>query len=658
MNKQIEIIQEEVSDCGICCLASIIKYYGGDISLELLRYYTSTDNLGTNAYQIIQCAKRFGFNSYGEKCEYISSNSLPLIAHLKLKNDFFHFVVVYKIDENFITVMDPSIGMKRIRVNEFYNIFTGVVIHFKVVNEMPKNKKINFFKESLIKEIKLNKSKYLLILFLSLFILMFTLINNYEIKLLTFNNYLIYLLIFIVAINELIIYIKNMILMKCNIHFNNSIIKKFVNHIFKLPLNYLKLKQQGEVTTRFNELNDLTNNIIVFIIDIIFYIILNFIILILLSLYSFLCSFIIIFISIIYLLFNIKVYNKLVNEIKYSVNLEESYNSNILDYISNFDTIKHLNIYDYFINNIDYNLKNKNVVSYSINRKVFIVNMINNIFFGVLLLFLLLFILDSNFNISNSLIIYIFINYYISNLKNIINYYPSLIVFKTYIHKLNEFLSFKLSEKIEKENHFKKINIKNLSYRINNRLILNKINYFINSKDKIFINGPSGIGKSTLMKILNNEIIKYDGKVLIDNKDIRRFNLVNLITYVSQNDTLFNDTINNNLSLGKDIGVDEINNILKLTRLDDIIKNSDLNSFLINNNSLSGGEKNRLILARSLIHSKEIIILDEVLKEVDTQLEIEIIKDLIKLYKNKTIIYISHKNVEFLFDKVLTFRKE
>ena len=81
-------------------------------------------------------------------------------------------------------------------------------------------------------------------------------------------------------------------------------------------------------------------------------------------------------------------------------------------------------------------------------------------------------------------------------------------------------------------------------------------------------------------------------------------------------------------------------------------------SFIINNNSLSGGEKNRIILARGLIYSKKIIILDEVLKEVDYNLEVTILKDILEYFKDRTIIYVSHKNVSNLFDKVLTFRKE
>lgn len=660
MNKKLEVLQEECSDCGICSLASIIKYYKGSISLETLRFYTGTNNNGTNAYELINCAQKFGFNAYGEKCNDLSLIKKPVIAHLKLENDFYHFVVIYKINKDIITIMDPSFGIKKIKLDEFYQIYTGVIIHFIPINTIPKYKKSRFLQEKLILEIQNNKKTYFMLIFISLIMLLFTIINNFEIKILSYNKNLFYILLLFIIIKEIIIYLKNIILLNNSINFNNSIIKEFVIHIFKLPLYYLKLKQKGEISTRFNELNNLTNNIINIFVEIIFSILLCLITNLIIISISFQIFLIMMLMTFIYILININIYKKLVKEIKYSINLEENYNSNILDYISNFNTIKHLNIYNFFINNISKNLKERNKITKKINKKIYFISLYNNILFGIILLLILNLVINNSYSLSNSLLIYVLINFYITNLKSLIETYPNLLIIKTYINKSNDFLSFKEEIKRIKIDDFSNITIKNLFYRINENIVLKNINYEINNKDKIFINGPSGIGKSTLMKILNNEINRYNGNILIDNKEIRKYNLDNLITYVSQNESIFNDTIYNNIILNQKIKEEELNKILKITRLNEIniIKTLGLNTLIINDNSLSGGEKNRLILARSLIHSKKILILDEVLKEVDESLEIDIIKDIIEYYKDKTIIYISHKNVGYLFDKVLTFRKE
>ena len=656
MNKKVEVIQEECSDCGICCLASIIKYYGGNVSLESLRYFTETSNYGTNAYELINCAKRFGFDGYGEKCKKIDNMTFPVIAHLKLENDFYHFVVIYKIKNNLIYIMDPSCGNKKIKLEEFYNVFTGNILKFNQIQEMPKYSKSNFIKKSLIKEFKTNRKNISLLFFISFIILVLTMINNLEIEILSKNNKYIFILLLFVIVNNFLIYFKSILVSNLVLKFNSNLINKFVIHIFKLPLNYLKLKQKGEISTRFNELNDISNNFINLLFDIIFTTILSIFTLILVIIISFNLLYFIIIFTTVYLIFNIKVYKRMVNEVRYSINLEESYNSKILDYISNFDTIKHLGIYKYFTNNINSNLDNKNKVSLKLNKKIYLFNTINNIIVSMFLLFIFLNLLNNNYVLSKSLVIFSLINFYINSIKNVIDYYPMIILFKVYINKNDEFLSLKVDNKLNCVSNFTKLTIKNLSYKINNQNIINNIDYELFDKDKLFVSGPSGVGKSTLMKIINNEIQKYSGNVLLDDEDIRNFDLTNLITYVSQNETLFDDSLYNNLCLGIDVNKEILNKIIKICRLDKI--KIDMNSNIVNNSMLSGGERNRIILARSLIHSKNILILDEVLKEVDYKLEIEIIKDIMNFYKDKTILYISHKNVGYLFDKVLTFRKE
>ena len=177
------------------------------------------------------------------------------------------------------------------------------------------------------------------------------------------------------------------------------------------------------------------------------------------------------------------------------------------------------------------------------------------------------------------------------------------------------------------------------------------------SNDKILIDGPSGVGKSAFLKILINELDDYKGNILLNDKNIKNYNINNIISYTSQDEDLFNDTIYNNLTVGLNINETLVNDVINICRLKEI-KNIDLNNIIINSNSFSGGEKNRIILARSLLKSKKIIILDEVLKEVDYEMELIIIKDILNYFKDRVIIYVSHKDVSFLFNKVLTFRKE
>lgn len=659
MKKIYEVIQEEKSDCGICSLSCIIKYYNGSIPLETLRIDTNTNELGTNAYELINCAKKYGFDAYGKSVDKIDMINSPVIAHLKLKDSFYHFVVVYKINKKYVYIMDPSYGMKKMKLDDFYDVFTGVLLYFIPINFIPKYNSNKFIFKKLKLEFNNKKKKYIKLLVINFVVLVLSIIISMEIKLLGLNLKYFYLLFFIVIINEILIYLKNKSILKLSIDFNNKIIKYFINHIFKLPLKYLKLKRKGEIVTRFNELNEFGISLISSLIDIIFIICLLFLFFITLTCFSFIITSILIFFVIIYIFFNVKIYKRIVNDIRYSINLDENYNSNIIEYISNIETIKNINYYDYFRKNIFYNLVNKSYIKRNISIKMYKINFINSSIINILLLLILYLIIKYNYSLMNSLTIFILINYILENVKLLVSYLPTYYLLKSIMLKNDDFLSYKEYE-LKKQNNFKKISLKNLSYIINNNLILNNINFNISKNDKIFVMGPSGVGKSTLMKTINKEYDNYTGLILKDDVDIKNYDVSNMITYVSQESNIFDDTIINNITLGKKIDKDLLDNVIKICRLDDLINSKELkyDSTILNNSNISGGERNRIVLARSLIYSKELLILDEVLKEVDIKLEIEILKDLLEFYKDKTIIYISHKNVKFLFSKTLTLRKE
>lgn len=657
MIKKYEVIQEEISDCGICCLLSIIKYYGGFVPLENLRILTNTSSNGTNAYELIKCAKKIGFNAFGKKEVNIKNIKTPVIAHLKLNNGLYHFVVVYNIKNNKVLIMDPAKGMYNISLENFNKLYNGVILIFKPINTLPKYKKSKFIEHKVKEEIVNNNKKYFMLILINSLILVVSLILSLQYKLLSFNNKYVILLLFLILINEVFLLFKNKLILSLTINFNENLIKSFISHIFKLPSKYLKLKQDGEIVTRFNELNSLTSNFTNILIDLIFTFILVFFIFIVISFININILFFSLLFLLIFILYNFNKSKILTNDIRYSINMEESYNSNIIDYISNLNTIKNLNKYDYFSNNIMDNLKEKNKIFSIISKEIYKINFYNNIVINLFVLVSLYTILKNNF--SDALSIYILINYLILNIKKIVDYLPSLIIFKSFINKNNDFLSIKYNYSKKNVANFKCLQIQNLEYVINNNKIFNNINFKFFNKDKIFIKGPSGIGKSSLMKIIVKEDDNYFGKILINNIDIKNIDVSNIITYTSQDEKLFNDTIINNICLGENINNIILENILRICRINEIqiVKDIGMNSYIINNSNISGGERNRIILARSLIHSKQVIILDEVLKEVDYVLEKNIIKDLLEYFESKTIIYISHKDLSNYFNKCFNFEE-
>ena len=656
-----ETIQEESSDCGICCLETIIKYYGGYIPLEKLRINTNTDMKGCSAFDLIQYAKKIGFNAIGKNINKIDEKyklNAPYMAHLKLKNGLYHFVVIYKISKNYIYIMDPAIGKTKKTIEDFNTEFTGVILIFEPINDIPHYKKNTYLNKIIKKEILSNK-RYKYIILLNIILLLFSFLLNFEINILNQNIHYFYLLIFIIVLNEILLLYKNILFIKLSNKFNKYMIIDYIKFVFSLPLKYLKIKRSGEIQTRFSELNELSNNFIALIFDLLFDTITILIIISIFHIINIKLFIPIIIISIVYIIFNIFVYKKLLTYIRYSIILEESYNSNIIEYIKYIETIKNINKYDYFINNVNDSLFNKNYINEKLNKKIYFINMIDNLFINIFMLTMLFMIHINNYNSVISLSTFILASYFINNIKKIISYYPVLLTYKTVINKNNDFLSCEIEKNKIIIKDFRLINLKNVSYNINTNNILKNINITIKNKDKIFIFGNSGSGKTTLMRILKKENTNYTGTIFIDNNNLKESDISELITYTGQNEFLFDDTLLNNITLKEEIDKVYLDKIIKICRLDSIIKDKSLglNSEIINSSNISGGEKNRIILARSLIHSKQIIILDEVLKEVEKSLEVKILKDILKEFRDKTIIYISHKNVSYLFDKTFYFKK-
>ena len=190
----------------------------------------------------------------------------------------------------------------------------------------------------------------------------------------------------------------------------------------------------------------------------------------------------------------------------------------------------------------------------------------------------------------------------------------------------------------------------NFSYEIKERQTLNSINLQFEGKKMTSLVGHSGSGKSTIMNLIPRFYDSQSGDITIDDQSIYKTKINSLrqeISMVSQETTLFDDTIKNNIKYAKDDATDdEIFEVSKLSFCDEFI-NKLPNKFdtLIGENGvrLSGGEKQRLSIARAMLKKSSIILLDEATSSLDTETETKIQEALKFLTKNKTTIVIAHR---------------
>lgn len=667
LNKKLIVKQNGFKDCGPSCLLSIMKYYGCEASHEEVTFTLKTEVDGTNAYNIINGSRLYGFDGYGIHYTYeeiINSEvSFPIICHV-IKNNMYHFIVVYKVNKNSLTIMDPGSNITKITFDEFKNIYqeTSLVIYpvKKVNNLVNKNKLLDV----IIDYLKLEKKNLIMIISTSTTLIILSILINYFTLIIIdyiLPNYNYSLLIkitisFLITsiIKNIINYIRGKLIIEVNskltINLNNNIIKK----LFNLPYQFFKNKSTPEVISRINDLKEFKDSFSKIIINIstnILLVFISFILLLKINIKLFIIYIIEITIYILITLIYKNKNNKHIDEILIN---ESNYNKTLNDSIYSYEINKNLNLNNNTLKNIEISyIKNDyshKIYDYSINFQVLLKELISNLTYIISLFMSTICIHKNIMTLGNFLLFNSLIYYFTEPLKSILELEPNINYLKNIYRRINDLLLVSTEETIKTDKIIRgNIVIKNLSYLINEKELFNNVSFKIKYGSKFLIYGNSGNGKSTIIKILLKYLNDYKGNIFIDNKNIKDIDsniISNSMTYVSQNNFILNDTLKNNIIYGRRISDEEYERVIHICNLDTLRNSNKLrNNMIIEEDgfNISGGERQKIILARSILKDSEFIILDEALSEIGIEEEKEIIKKIFNYFKEKTIIYISHK---------------
>lgn len=661
--------QESLKDCGVACLAMIIKYYKGYVGLEMLRDMSKTNRNGTSAYNLISTALELGFEAKGVKTTIDDINSdnlvLPCIAHVVINESYKHYVVIYKIDykKRIMIIADPSDGIIKIKFDDFDKIWSKVLLILYPIKNIPiyENHSIIKFTFKLL----LTHRKILAnILILSMLVTIFTITSSFYLqwilKSISTSNPKLYITwVFFVFLSVYLMkiisdFIRNKLLIHINQKIDLALTTDTFKNIMELPYSYYRNRTTGEILSRINDLGTVRNMISRVVLTVFIDLLVTSVALIFLYLINSTLFFIAIIIFLLYLLIVYIFKRTFIRYIDQIQKKRADVSSYIVEAISGFETFKGLDIKELVVQKFKTKyiklLKDTFQFDNIYNLQLLLKELINEIGFVIIIAVGILMVIDAKMTIGSLLTFNALLIYFLNPIRNLVDLDINIKEAENALRRVMDLNQKEIDNGIIDSKLIGDIKFNNLTYSYDNQTnLLNSISCEIKQGEKVMITGQSGSGKSTIFKILkkyyliNRNMIKING---IDLNDYKLDSLKKGITYISQNEILFTDTVNNNIRLNRSIPNDIFFKINKICQVDNIVNhNSQGYNMLLEENgfNISGGEGQRIILARSLLKNSAIILIDEGFSQMDVNLERLILKEMFIYFKKQTIILISHR---------------
>lgn len=658
------ILQNEIAECGHACVAMISNFLGHDIDLFHIRKMHSPSVRGMTLVDIHNLFEQLGFltRALRVSLEEMHLIKCPAILHWNMN----HFVVLKEVKKNHVVIHDPAVGLIKCTRDEVSKSFTGIVLEIEKSNDFKviKNKsRLTLY--DLVKTIRgVNKCLSVLIL-LSLSIEVLSLFNPLFMQFVTdnviaasdINNlYLIaavfVVLIFIQAIAE---YIRGHMV----IYITNSLTEQFaanvVKHLLKLPLAFFEKRHKGDIQSKFYSIDHIQKKMSTEFINTVLNGLMIIINLSVMFIYSQLLTSIVVVALFFYGMIRNASYQFLKKETESSLHLHAETASVFLETLQGIAPIKSFlkekmrfnrwrNGYIHSLN-ADIKISRMNVIYSLCNQLLFHVEHIivvcagaslvlsNQFSMGMLIAFLSyrMLLVGKASSFIEQLFDYKLISIQLERLSDILFYPPETMT-----------SGFGKGERVKGALTWKNVCF---HYHSEEKATLKNINLQVNAGEKIAIIGPSGCGKSTFLKVSMGLLPASSGDLLIDDMAIREFGLKNfreLTAAVMQEDTLLSGSILDNIAFfDEEIDLEYVHQVAKLAFIHHVICELPMGyETLVGDmgSTLSGGEKQRILLARALYKKPKILFLDEASSHLDALSEQQINASLKSLAITQIII--------------------
>ncbi len=694
--------QHDTTDCAAASLAMVCLHYKKEITITKLRDMMGTDLKGTNLVGLQKAANELGFTTAAVRVDrenFLSDFTLPCIAQVITDQGLAHFVVIFKKttikddearhkhivkeeqlrqDENkkykckdYVVIGDPANELKKISLDEFYKNFTGVLLLMNPTAEFKpgKQKKGGMLKrylDLLLPQKKLFIYAIVASVLMTVLGIVSSIFNRalmdevlpYGLQSLLITLILVFSVVSLTS--TLISTVRQWILIYLSIKVDIPLMLGYFGHVFKLPMKFFATRKTGEITTRYSDAGTiksvLTNIALSVVMDVVMAVATG---IILFRMNSTLFS-ISLFTSLLSLLLVIifKQPYKRINE--ETMQQSAILNSQMIESLRGIETIKCNagedreleNLEREYIKSLKISLKSSKLST----GQSLISSLISTILGMVTTYVGIMQVLNGQLTLGGYMAFSTLSSYFTSPISELISMQMSIQEASISMKRLTEIMDYESEQKpdqeyTEMEQIDGDIEFKDVTFRYGNRSpALNHISFTIPKGKKVALVGSSGSGKSTITKLLLKYYEPESGEIDVNGVNLDEYSNSSVrraISYVPQNIELFSKTIYDNIRISRpEATLDEVKAAAKKADAYEFIRKLPLqfHTFLEEaGNGLSGGEKQRIALARAFLKDSNLYILDESTSNLDFGTENIIFDMIYNQLADRSMLIVAHR---------------
>lgn len=666
--------QRDLADCGAACIATVLKQYGYQTSIEKIRQIAGTDRMGTNAYGLIQAAEAMGLTTKavkGDQEAFFSEFPLPAIAHVVVDGSLLHYVVVHKIAKDKVVIADPAKGIKKVTPEVFFGEWTGILILMVPSDSFQTgNEKKGLF-ERFFSLLKPQKRLVFNVFFLSLFITGLGVLGAFYFQIIIddilpagIQKTLTVLSIGVIALNVFAVVLaalRQQLLLYLSQKLDIALLLGYYNHVLKLPMAFFETRKVGEIISRFQDASSIrdaiSNATLTVMIDVLMALAGGAILFVKNKvLFAISCAMVVLY-AILVILFNMP-YKK-ANQKQMEDNAKLT--SYLVESLNGIQTVKAFDGEEKVETETEFKfirlLKSVFYLSSLNNAQESIKSFVKAIGGTIIIWVGAYYVLQGEMTIGSLVSFNALLVYFLDPVRNLIDLQPMMQTAVVASDRLGEIMDLEIEKNDAQRNKLKPksltgdIVIDDIFFRYGTRqLVLEHFSMVIKKGQRIAIVGESGAGKTTVAKLLLN-LYQYEaGTIMISGyalPDISLDVLREKVAYIPQETFLFSGTIMENLTFGIDNpNMEEVIACSKMAQLDEFVNQLPLRyeTFLDENGkNLSGGQRQRIAIARAMLKKPDILILDEATSHLDSVTELAIQKTIDSYSEKMTTIVIAHR---------------